>query len=249
MNTSTRDLAKMKQKIAMLLAKAENTPYPAEAEAFSEAAEKLMLRLGIARAELESVGETKPEKVGKVSREYKGIFAIANVTMAYSIATGFGHITGLQSSWNRGRNRTLHLIGVESDLADLTQLLDSLEMQALAALATWRKETADERRYCTAMEKELRDRSFLTGFGSTVGSRLRKARTVEEQSVKGTGTELVLVGKAQRVADYMAENYPNLRKGTSRQGHSYAGSNAGRRAGENANLGQKGLGNRKAIGA
>ena len=248
MTTNTRDLAKMKAKIAMMLAKAESTNFPEERDTFNAAAEKLMLRLGIARAELESVGEVKAEKVVKVSRTYKGIFAIANVTAAYSVATGFGHITGLQTSYNRGRERNLHLIGVQSDLNDLTQLLDSIELQMMSALAAWRKETADERRYLTAMEKELRDRSFLTGFGSTVGTRLRKARTVEEATVaKGSGTDLVLVGKAQRVQEYMAQNYPNVRASHSRQGHSYAGSSAGRQAGEKANLGQKGLGNRKGI--
>lgn len=249
MSTDTsKNLEKMKAKIAMLLAKAESTNFPEEAETFSAAAEKLMLRLGIARAELESIGETKPEEVVQEKRLYRGIFAIANIGATSAIAHGFGHITCLQSSLNRGRLRCIYLIGVKSDVADLLQLLDSLDVQAMAALAAWRKETKGERAYLTAMEKELRDRSFLTGFGSTVGSRLSEARRVAEGEVeKGSGTELVLVGKQERVEEFMAANHPNLRKVTSRQGHSSAGAMAGRQAGAKANLGQKGLGNRKAL--
>jgi hypothetical protein len=241
---STRDLAKMKQKIAQLLAQAESTPYPEEAETFTAAAEKMMLRLGIARAELESIGETKAEKVTQIRRTYTGIHAIGFISDGHAIATGWGHISTLQASVNRGRTRQLYLVGVESDLAELTQLLDSLDVQVLTALAAWRKTNADRRRYQTAMQKELADRSFISGFGSRVGRRLKEARTVQEAEVKGTGTELVLVGKDQRVKDFMEETYPNLRSSHSRQGSSWEGHAAGFAAGGNANLGQKGLGNR-----
>lgn len=247
--TTTRDLAKMKQRIAQLLAQAESTPYPAEAETFTAAAEKLMLRLGIARAELEDLGQVQSEKVTQYRREYTGIHAIGFISYAHAIATGFGHISTLQSSWNRGRVRNLYLVGVESDVAELVQLLDSLDLQVMTALAAWRKEEAETRRYWTAMEKELADRSFITGFGSRVGVRLREARQVQEEEIKGTGTELVLVGKDQRVKEFMEETYPNLRSSVSRQGHSSAGHRAGYRAGANASLGQKAVGSRGRIGA
>jgi hypothetical protein len=239
---TTRDLAKMKARIAQLLAQAESTTYEAERDTFNAAAEKLMLRLGIVRAELESIGEAKPEKVIEVRREYKGIHAIGFISFGHAILRGFGHVTALQSSYNRGRSRLLYLIGTESDVRELSQLLDSLELQVISALGRWRSETATDRKYMTAMDKELRDRSFISGFGSTVGQRLREARTVEEKVVTGTSTALVLVGKDERVQEYMNQAHPNLRHTTSRQGHSSAGSSAGRSAGAKADLGQKRVG-------
>jgi hypothetical protein len=251
MNTKTPDLAKMKAKIAMLLAKAERTEFPEERDTFNAAAEQLMVRMGIARAELESVGQTKPEEVVQTTREYRGIFAIAHVTFAHNIALGVGHIEVLQSSWNRGRVRTVYFVGVKSDVADLLQLLDSLEAQVLSGLAAWRTATKEERRYLTAMDKELRDRSFITGFASTVRTRLAETRQSQEQEVAGTGTELVLVGKDARVKEFMTETFGQVRPGrSSRQGHSYAGSTAGREAGRKADIGSKKVsGSRTQIGS
>ena len=67
------------EKIAKLLAKAERTDNEHERDAYTQQAERLMLKLGIERAELESAGEVKAEDIVEVTREWTGNYAITMV--------------------------------------------------------------------------------------------------------------------------------------------------------------------------
>jgi hypothetical protein len=76
-----------------------------------------------------------------------------------------------------------------------------------------------------------------------------RKQTVEEANVT-PGAALVLASKQDRVDEWVAEQYPQLKKGrASRAQYSSQGAAAGRAAGRNANLGGKAVGgSRKAIG-
>ena len=233
------DIDKMKGRIAMFLAKAEATPYEEERDTFNAAAEKLMIRLGIARAELEGHGQAKPEKIIEVRREYPGNYSISYIPFVYHVAGGFGHLTVLQQR-TAGLTRYAYIIGAESDVQEFCTLLDSLEVQVKSALRLWQKENIESRRHLTDMQKFLQHRSFIEGFGAKVGSRLGERRNHEETGLS-TGTELVLVSKDERRQEFLDQTYGNIKTENSQRRHSSVGFAAGHRAGANASLGEKGI--------
>lgn len=237
--SKTVDIEKMKDRIAMFLAKAEATNFDEERDTFNAAAEKLMIRLGIARAELEGRGEAKPEKIVEVKREYPGNYSISYIPFVYHVAGGFGHLTILQQR-TAGLTRYAYIIGTESDVQEFCTLLDSLEIQVKHALRLWQKENIEVRRGLTDMQKFLQHRSFIEGFGAKVGSRLAERRDKEETGLS-TGTELVLVSKDDRRQEFLDETYGELKQDKATRRHSSVGFAAGHRAGANASLGEKGI--------
>jgi hypothetical protein len=237
--SKTVDIEKMKDRIAMFLAKAEATNFEEERDTFNAAAEKLMIRLGIARAELEGRGEAKPEKIVEVRREYPGNYSISYIPFVYHVAGGFGHLTVLQQR-TAGLTRYAYIIGAESDVQEFCTLLDSLEIQVKHALRLWQKENIEVRRGLTDMQKFLQHRSFIEGFGAKVGSRLAERRDKEETKIS-TGTELVLVSKDERRQEFIDNAYGELKQDKAQRRHSSVGFAAGHRAGANASLGEKGI--------
>jgi hypothetical protein len=223
-------LTAMKDKIAKLLAKAESTDNPAEAETFTAAAERLMLKLGIDAAELEHAGQVKPEQIVEVRRQYTGGYAVVMVPFVHGIALAYGNINVLQAK--RGTSRSVYLIGFESDVAMLCTLLDSVEQQSITAMRGWKRANpgpADNARLVAA-------RSFIRGFGSEVADRLRALR-VEVSSEASPGAALVLVGKQERVDEWLKEAYPTLKAGRAASRNiDYAALFAGRVEGSKANL-------------
>ena len=238
-STKPVDIEKMKDRIAMFLAKAEATNFDEERDTFNAAAEKLMIRLGIARAELEGRGEVKPEKIVEVRREYPGNYSISYIPFVYHVAGGFGHLTVLQQR-TAGLTRYAYIIGAESDVQEFCTLLDSLEIQVKHALRLWQKENIEVRRGLTDMQKFLQHRSFIEGFGAKVGSRLAERRDTEENKIS-PGTELVLVSKDERRQEFIDSTYGELKQDKAQRRHSSVGFAAGHRAGANASLGEKGI--------
>lgn len=237
------NIDEMKAKIAKLLAKAEGTTNEAERDAFAAKAETLMLKLGIARAELESVGQAAPERVVEVRREWKGNYSMVWVPVTHRIALSLGHITVLQRNVSAVLRYT-YLIGHESDVQRLEQLLDSVFIQATAALHRWQRGHREERRWQTDMEKFVGNRSFLEGFGQAVSYRLSRERAVEEEQAT-QGAELVLANKQSRVDSWVAQQYPKLGKARGGFSTDWRATAAGSAAGENADLGHTRTGGSK----
>lgn len=236
-------------KIAALLAKAEDpAATPAEAEAYTQKAEALMVRWGISDAELDSRrrGKNKREEVVQVKLSFTGLHALSRVYLAWNVANGLG-IRGLKS---KGWKDTQHayLIGHQSDVDRALTLFNSLCVQQDAALAAWWK-SEDAPRHLPQYEQRKARRQFQLSFGSAVETRLRRIRREAEREFttehKGTGTELVLANRQEAVDSWVKEQYGD-KLGSARgiQGSAY-GSAAGRAAGQRANLGQKGVGGAK----
>jgi hypothetical protein len=230
-----------KRKIAGLLAKAEATDNEAEQKAFSEKAERLMIKLGIARAELEGAGQAQAEDIVEEHRDWRTIYAPAMGQFAYRVGLGFGDLEFLQSRYGKDRVRT-YVIGHKGDVERYLTLVDSLHLQVFAALKAFRRENRDERRLYTIHENFVTDRSFIQGYAGAVHRRLREMRS-EEVAEATPGAALVLASKAERVEAWKDERYPDLRKGraTSQQ-YSARGASAGAAAGREANLGGKAVG-------
>lgn len=239
----------LKRKIAGLLAKAEGTDNEHERDAFNAQAERMMLRLGIERAELESVGEVKPEEIVEERLEWKGNYSIVMVPFVSETAAAFGNLTVLQSKNFNGMTRWTYVIGHKSDVEEFVRLTNSLSVQVMSALRRWQREHREERRWLSDMEKYTQHRSFITGFGNAVARRLRDERREEEQEAS-TGAALVLASKMDRVMEWRDEQYTNLRKARGGvQTHSAFAASDGYVAGQQASLGEKAVGgSRQAIG-
>jgi hypothetical protein len=249
MTESTFTVEDYKRKIAGLLAKAEATDVEAEQKAFSEKAEALMLKMGIARAELESEGKSKAEDIVEERRTWRTIYAPSMAQFASLVGHAFGDLTMLQSRYGKDRVTT-YVIGHKSDVEAYLTLIDSLHLQVTSAMKAFRKANRDDRRWNTIHENFVIDRSFVEGYGAAVARRLREMRrTVTEEANVSAGTALVLASKRDRVDAWVAETYPVLGKNraTTRQ-QSWAGREAGAAAGRNANLGGKGIGGQRAVG-
>jgi hypothetical protein len=230
-----------KRKIRGLLDKAEATSNEAEQRSFSEAAERLMVKMGIARADLESQGQVKAEDIVEKTRTWTTIYAPAFGDFAYRVGLAFGDLTFLQSRFSKDHVVT-YVIGHESDVDQYLVLLESLYLQVWSALKAFRKENRDVRRYYSIHENFVTDRSFVSGYAGTVALRLRSMRR-EVFADAAPGAALVLASKMDRVKAWKAEQYPELRKGrASRATYSSRGAAAGRAAGQRASLGGNAVG-------
>jgi hypothetical protein len=232
------DVAKLKSKIAKMLAKAERTDNEHERETFLAAAERMMLRLGIEKAELEAAGEVKPEEIVEQQHVFTVIDETTLVGFTHRVAQGFGNLTILQSSRGQ-RRRVVFVIGHKTDVESFMALLASLNLQAVSGLKRFQRDNKDDRAWRSVQEKFVQDRSFLEGFAAEVARRLSALR-VETEAEATTGAALVLASKMDRVNAHMEEAYPNLGKarGGNRQ-YSSVGAAAGRTAGQSANIGGK----------
>lgn len=234
--------------IAQLLNKAESTT-PAEAEALTEHAERLMVKYGIEQAMIDarrsSSGQAS-EKIVQISILFVGAYRLEHTHLGHMVAKGLGNIECLASTYKNKESR-LYLIGYKSDVEQARILISSLLIQSAVATRVWwnghKSEFADRRSY----DQEAARRSFVRGFGTGAGARIAASR---EQAVKesGTGTELVLVSRGQRVT----EHYASLSKGTSkaRGGKGdYSASVQGYRAGQQASTGEKAMTQGRGISA
>ena len=240
------DLEKMKVKIAALLAKAERTENADEREAFTEKAEALMVRLGIAKAELEAVGERKADPIVERKVPWTGNYAIVMVPFTVDVANGFGDLVILQSMRSYVR-RWSYVIGHETDVETFLELLNSLHLQAMRSLKEFQRENRYYRGLMTGMQRYVQSRSFIQGFGIRVGERLYATRNRETQEAS-PGAALVLASKKDRVSAKVAEMYPNMRKRrTGSSSYDPLAGNEGYRAGAYADLGSTRIDGKKEL--
>lgn len=222
--------------IAKLLAKAEGTTNPHEAEAFMAKAEELMLKHGIEQAQLQAhlPGAKKEDivTVRFVIRNGHG-YAAAMADIAHTIAPNFS-IKSLQTVMPDG-GRVMWYIGHKSDVDQAERLALSLtEQSRTQALHWWKTEGKATQWWATDNEAFLARREFIHAFARGVGSRLAetRSRVVEEAA---PGTALVLVERSKLVDNWIAEN---MTVGVARATRRRSGGNearvAGREAGRNA---------------
>lgn len=255
----------MNDKIAKLLRLAERAATPGEAEAASKAAERLMLKWGIEEAVIRSkmAGQGDADKIVTKGIPFPRVFVKARTSIAHAIVRGMGGMKSYNSMGARmgdeikdwdPKGYTVKIMGWESDVDRAITLINSLVLQADHAQAQWWKEfRKGSGKGMKASEQFRARRQFLLSFAHAVEMRLVAMRAEEVQAAvaketKGTGTELVLLNREQAVDAEYAKIASNMRRGRGVKG-SYAGSSAGRAAGERASLGGKGLGgSRGAIG-
>ena len=226
----------MESTIAKLLAKAEGTDNPLEAEALMAKDEELMLKYGIEQANLQAhlPGNRREEilKIRITIRNSHG-YAAAMGNIAHEIAPSFS-VRSFQTTLDDG-GRIIWYVGHKSDIEQAEQLAQSLITQSRSqAMHWWKTEGKQAHSWYTDNQAYLARREFIYAFAVGAGSRLRETRVkIVEDSAPGTA--LVLVDRTKVVDNWIDSNM-SVGKGraTSRARGSASASSAGRQAGRDA---------------
>ncbi|WP_343317309.1 DUF2786 domain-containing protein [Arthrobacter sp. TMP15] len=196
--------------ISKLLAKAESTPFPAEAQTFQEHAERLMVRYGIEQATIDAeAGKSgKPlEPMVEERYEFRGHYRLGQARGLTAVALSFNTVRVLQATTRS--KKIVYLIGAESDVGQILRLFASLQQQLESAMQSWWLDYP-YKPYLSAHEKTLERRQFQLGFLSTVAHRIAAIYS-EEVAGGEPGNELVLASRLDRADDHVQLLHPELR--------------------------------------
>lgn len=247
MGPTTDHDEKILGRVRALLAKAESTPYPEEAEALTAKAQELMARHSIdaalAAAGADRGGSGAPERRRVV---VPAPYATAKVHLLSAVARA----NRCEAIWTRSEgDAVVYLFGYPVDLEAVDLLFTSLLLQATAAaLAAGTQVDAWGR----SRTRSFRS-SFLVSFAARIGERLAEAaqHAVDEAVAEGGsvtdggGLLPVLADRADAVRAAVDEAFPRVRRTTTRVTNG-AGWQAGRDAAERASLtGQSQVGGRR----
>ena len=240
-------------KVRMMLAKAESTPYEAEAEAFTAAAHSLMTRHSIDRAVLDATSGGGPTSgPGAVRVPIPAPYAREK----FSLLAAVGRANRCTAVWEDHFGFAT-VVGFDVDRRTVELLFASLLVQATVAMQGHRA----SRPGVTA--RTFR-RSFLTGFTQRIAERLRQVRDTEAQAAAeghvlahldpgapaessvaaGTsvGTDIVriLADRERAVETSVKERFPRTTTMRSRARIEAEAWYSGRAAGDRASLGSPG---------
>ena len=221
-------------RVRMLLAKAESTPYEAEAETFTAGAAALIARHRIDEAMLDDSDPSRAADGASARRigidnpyEQPKVHLLDVVAQANSCKVVWSKELGFAT-----------VIGFPSDLDGVDLLYTSLLLQAtrtMSGAGQQAKQGAHQR------SRSFRA-SFLTSFAVRIGERLRQTTEAEERSASAelgasTGSRLpALVAREQHVADAVTELFPQLVQSRSRATFDAEGWHHGRLAADRAQM-------------
>lgn len=220
---------KVLAKVRGLLAKAESTEFPEEAESLTVKAQELITRHAIDDAML-TAGAADHQGAQGVRIHLLAPYADAKAALAHAVASANRCQAVFDSSLG-----FVTLFGFPGDLAVVDLLFTSLLSQATSAMVAAGK-VLD--RAGTSRTKSFRH-SFLIAYAARIGQRLKEsAHASVEQAEQELGVDLlpVLASRDEAVAQRVAEVFPKLRTKSTRVG-SAAGWEAGRQAADRAQLG------------
>ncbi|MCU0268621.1 MAG: DUF2786 domain-containing protein [Acidimicrobiales bacterium] len=214
------------QRVRALLAKAESTTFPAEAEAFTAKAQQLMTRLSIDRAMLDE--RTRGDAPTGLRVTIDDPYAKAK----YALLSEVADANDCRAIWSSGLGfATVYGFDPNLDTTDL--LFTSLLVQASAAML----DAGRRSRHRQDRSRSFRQ-SFLVAFGFRIGERLREAAaTAVADASAEHGRDLlpVVVDRRDRVDEEIARRFPDLGSMTMRVSDS-AGAAAGWLAADRADL-------------
>ncbi|MCF6468544.1 DUF2786 domain-containing protein [Nonomuraea sp. MG754425] len=216
-------------RVRALLAKAESTPYEAEAQTFTSAAQSLMVKYSIDTAMLDAQpgGGEAPAgiRVG-IDAPYEqpkavllNLVAEANrCRVIWSKELGFATV-----------------LGFAADLSWVEMLFTSLLVQAQTALVN-----SGTKKHGTGRSRNKTFRqSFLSAFAARIGERLAEATAeavAQESASRGTDLVPVLAAREQEVEQAVERMFPNLVSHAIRTSWDQEGWKAGRTAADQASL-------------
>lgn len=205
-------------RVRALLAKAEATDFPAEAESYSAKAQELITRYRIEEVTAPAVDVTPFARRIGVDHPYENEKA--------GLLDAVSRANGCRTVWSPELGFST-IFGFDADIDAVELLHTSLLVQANKAM------TRDEPAKGKARVKAFR-RSFLIAYGIRIGERLREAA---EREFAGHGDLLpVLRSRDVQVQSAMEKVFPRTVRARSSRVYSLEGWDSGRAAADEANL-------------
>lgn len=193
--------SRMLTRIRALLAKAEATGFPEEAEALSAKAQELMARHSIDEALLAARTHAK-DAPGACRIGVEPPYETAKAVLLDAVAGA----NRCRAVWNESLGFST-VVGFEPDLEAVELLYTSLLVQATAAMT---KAEAAQRAGGRKRTKSFRQ-SFLAAYAHRIGDRLATAAEGAEGEIASAEGELlpVLVARDVAVNDHMERMFPD----------------------------------------
>ena len=229
--------------IKRLLAKAQHTNYPEEAEAFQAHANRLIARYAVTGYELDGAALDKADPFIRSTIDLgKGRYAIVERN---NLVWLLKELKTCAIFW---LPRGVRIVGRSSDVNVAAELARSLRAQGMYAMRAWWEDEKD----CWAAsswpesERLWMRKSFLDSFYSAAISRLTQA--VAEEAPSGSAGALVLADRSKAARGW-AEANMKIRKADMRGGEDLDYSPDGYAAGMRANLNPQSLTQGRPVGA
>ncbi|MCI4063950.1 DUF2786 domain-containing protein [Micromonospora sp. R77] len=199
--------SRMLDRVRALLAKAESTTFPAEAEALTGKAQELMARHSIDAALLDATAE-RPDRPSGVRIGTDAPYAAAKALLVQEVAGA----NRCESVWSDDLGFAT-VLGFPADLAAVELLHTSLLVQATSAMLRGRGE---RRSKSGSRRTKAYDESFLNAFALRIGERLRAAtEAAGQEAVAARGADALLPVLAAR-SDAVRERLDTLFPGVTR---------------------------------
>ncbi|GAA3249790.1 DUF2786 domain-containing protein [Streptomyces lavendulae] len=217
---------RMLGRIRALLAKAEATTYPEEAEALSAKAQELMARHTVDEALLAARGGAPAQVPGACRIGVEPPYEEAKAVLLDAVATA----NRCRAVWNSGFEFST-VVGFESDLEAVELLHTSLLVQGTAAMT---RAEAAQRAGGRKRTKTFRQ-SFLLAYASRLGRRL--AETAEHTATEAADNLPALVARDVAVTSRAEEMFPRTTTTRLRGATDHAGWEDGTAAADAAHVG------------
>ncbi|GAB3066993.1 DUF2786 domain-containing protein [Micromonospora schwarzwaldensis] len=193
--------SRMLDRVRALLAKAESTGYPAEAEAFTAKAQELMARHSIDAALLDATAE-RPDQPGGMRLGTDAPYAAAKALLIQEVAAA----NRCESVWSDDLGFAT-VLGFPADLAAVELLHTSLLVQATAAMLRGRHDRSGRGKGGGRRTKGY-DESFLNAFALRIGERLRAASTAAAEEHADDRLLPVLAARSDAVRERADTLFP-----------------------------------------
>ncbi|MGC4810726.1 DUF2786 domain-containing protein [Micromonospora sp. DT228] len=198
----------MLDRVRALLAKAESTTFPAEAEALTGKAQELIARHSIDEALL-AAGSERGDVPGGVRLSTDTPYAGAKALLVQEVAVA----NRCEAVWSDDLGFAT-VLGWPADLVAVELLYTSLLVQATAAMLRGRA----ERRPGSGRRTKVWDESFLNAFALRIGERLRAATeaatdAADQAAAETAGAERllpVLAARGEAVRERLDTLFPGV---------------------------------------
>jgi hypothetical protein len=220
------------RRIRGLLAKAESSEFPEEAEALTGKAQELMTRYAVDAALLRAgPSSTRNPAIGTRRVHVQDPYVRAKMQLLAAVADA----NDVRVVWYSTLG-IANLVGGPAETAAVELLFTSLLLQAAQALSIAERPPRQR-----PGSRSFR-RSFLLGYGHRIGERLRSARQhAAAEAAAAHGVDLLPVLRSRQVAveERVAELFPRAGGSRKRTSADAGGWHAGRDAAERADVGTR----------
>jgi hypothetical protein len=189
---------KMLSRVRALLAKAESTTFPEEAEALSAKAQELMSRYALERIVVESTADLTDPQPAAARRLWLDNPYVAAKAMLVGVVAEANRCRAVLSE----KIGFTTVLGDEMDLEIVELLSTSLLVQATRAMVSAGSQITRSGRSRTRSYRQ----SFLLAYATRIGERLSSARDAGAAAVAGAPQLLPVLAARERMVDELFES-------------------------------------------